>query len=195
MLLNEPKRRWTLSELATTSGVSLGMVHRVMKRLENEGFVDRTTRGSAYLVDQGGLLDAWSDRYQYKDHTIAGYHCSIEDQNDVLGLLRNGVPDQEYALTLGAGVSQVAPLVRSSDVYVYVRDDGKEIIRALDLTPVEFGGNVHLMTPNDTGVFIETQRINGMTVVSNIQLYLDLYRYPMRGKEQAAHLREKILEI
>ena len=33
----------------------------------------------------------------------------------------------------------------------------------------------------------------GMKVVSDLQLYLDLYDYPVRGREQAEHLYERRL--
>lgn len=146
------------------------------------------------LVKPDDLLDAWADVYRYQDHAIVGYYCPLKDQKRILDNLK-GLSGSDYALTLGAGVSLVAPFVRSNDVYVYMRNDDAPIIQVLELTPVEFGGNVYLIQPVDPGVFIGTQRLNGMTVVSNLQLYLDLYQFPMRGREQANHLREKIMEI
>jgi len=37
-------------------------------------------------------------------------------------------------------------------------------------------------------------KIQGLWVVSDIQLYLDLYKYPLRGVEQAEDLYEKHLK-
>jgi hypothetical protein len=37
-------------------------------------------------------------------------------------------------------------------------------------------------------VFYDSREIEGLWVVSDIQLYLDLYRHPVRGREQAEHL-------
>jgi hypothetical protein len=42
-------------------------------------------------------------------------------------------------------------------------------------------------------VFYGKQRIRKLWVVSDLQLYLDLYSYPSRGLEQAEHLYEKRL--
>jgi hypothetical protein len=47
----------------------------------------------------------------------------------------------------------------------------------------------------DEGVFYQTQKISTpfgkkIPVVSNIQLYMDLFNNPARGAEQAEHLRE-----
>ena len=63
--------------------------------------------------------------------------------------------------------------------------------RELGLHTVEFGGNVHLLRPYDEGVFYRLRSPQGIAVVGNIQLYLDLYKYPARGREQAEFLREK----
>ena len=43
-------------------------------------------------------------------------------------------------------------------------------------------------------VFFDKQEVNGLWVVSDIQLYLDLYNYPVRGLEQAQHIYEKRLK-
>ena len=38
------------------------------------------------------------------------------------------------------------------------------------------------------------QKINGLWMVSDLQLYLDLYNYPIRGPEQAEFLYEMRLK-
>ena len=44
-------------------------------------------------------------------------------------------------------------------------------------------------------VFYDSREVENLRVVSDIQLYLDLYRYPVRGREQAEHLYAKRLEM
>jgi hypothetical protein len=57
---------------------------------------------------------------------------------------------------------------------------------------VEQGANVILVSPYYRhSVFYDMQKINKLKVVSDIQLYLDLSHYPLRGLEQAEHLYEK----
>jgi hypothetical protein len=104
-------------------------------------------------------------------------------------------PQDAYTLTLGAASSLVAPYVRSTDVYVYVTGDRQRLIQALDLSPVEFGGNVYLAVPTDDSVLVDSRVIKGLTVVSDLQLYLDLYNYPARGREQAERVRELLLGV
>jgi len=40
-----------------------------------------------------------------------------------------------------------------------------------------------------------SQEVEDLWVVSDIQLYLDLYGYPVRGREQAEHLYGKRLKM
>lgn len=107
--------------------------------------------------------------------------------------MRWGHTPWALALTLHSGAALVAPFVRSSEVHAYVRGDLDRFVKALDLRPVETGGNVHLLIPNDEGVFYRARTIEGLPVVCNTQLYLDLFHYPARGREQADELRRQKL--
>jgi hypothetical protein len=49
------------------------------------------------------------------------------------------------------------------------------------------------LEPYDEGVFYAVQEINGMQVVSDAQLYLDLKGYKERGEEAAQFLLENRL--
>lgn len=52
------------------------------------------------------------------------------------------------------------------------------------------GGNLHLVTPYyKKSVFDRMQRIQKWPVVSNLQLYLDLFHFFPRGHDHAIHLR------
>ena len=49
-----------------------------------------------------------------------------------------------------------------------------------------------LVTPYDDGVFYSSEKMHGVTVVSPVQLYVDLFNYPGRGQEAAEKLLETI---
>ena len=62
----------------------------------------------------------------------------------------------------------------------------------LKLTETDQGSNLVFMLPYyKYSVFYDCQEIESVPVVSDIQLYLDLYKYPVRGREQAEYLFEK----
>jgi hypothetical protein len=64
----------------------------------------------------------------------------------------------------------------------------------LGLKPVDSGPNVALLTPFDEGVLMDVREVDGLMVVSDIQLYLDLIGYEARGEEAAEFLLQEILE-
>jgi hypothetical protein len=67
--------------------------------------------------------------------------------------------------------------------------------KQLDLDEAQQGENVVLMFPYyKHSVFYGRQKAKDLWIVSDIQLYLDLYNYPIRGLEQAEHLFEKRLK-
>lgn len=181
--------KWKIEELAREANVSLGQAYKVINKLEAEGFVDKK-RGAITLLKSKELLDDWVKVYKFEKQSATGYYCPDKEQEDIFKALRK-LSSKQYALTLGVGASLVAPFVRSTDVYMYIRGKADELIKTLKLKPVEFGGNLYLILPSDEGVLYDTQRIKGLTLVSNLQLYLDLYNYPMRGREQAEHLRNE----
>jgi len=65
----------------------------------------------------------------------------------------------------------------------------------LSYRKLKSGANVEIYIPYDEGVFYKALKVDASTqvdvpVVSNVQLYMDLFNNPARGKEQAEHLRE-----
>jgi len=52
-----------------------------------------------------------------------------------------------------------------------------------------------LIQPYDEGVLYGIQTIEGLKVVSDIQLYIDLYKYPARGREQAEFLKKERIKL
>lgn len=190
-MLNDPKRPWTIQDLADESKTSIGQVYKVIEKLDSLGLLERKW-GSIVLTKPGDLLDLWKEAYSYKDLKMKGYYCPFEDRNELFNKLKQ-IKNQKYALTMGAGASIIAPFVRTNDFHIYTPTPDL-FIMLLELTEVEFGGNLYLIEPPDQGFLKYTQEKDQIKIVSNNQLYLDLYSYPKRGREQADFLRENIME-
>lgn len=193
-LLERPDRAWKLTEMAEEVDVSIGHVHAVVEKLEEQRFVSRDDDNRLQLDQPGDLLDYWATRYDVTDKESRTYYTFerssdqfIEDLVDTADRL-----DAEYALTLHAGASLIAPFTRSEETHLYVHPQQLERwVDELELRPVDSGGNVHLLPAWDNGVFYRLQTVDDRRVVCNTQLYIDLYNYPARGREQAEHLREQ----
>ena len=194
VMLEEHDRVWKLTELAEATGASLGQTYNVSEKLVTEGFAQKNARAGVALMDPAGLLNAWREEYDVLTlNKVYSFHSSERDSARLMAEVKQAAQrlGAKYAFTLHAGASLVAPYVRFNDVHFYIGSAPQIWVDELGLHTVEFGGNVHLLQPYDEGVFYRLRSPQGMAIVGNIQLYLDLYRYPARGQEQAEFLREK----
>ena len=195
ILLENKSRSWLFQELADAASVSLGQAYKVVQKLTAEEFVGKTERGIK-LANPAGLLDRWASAYVVtRDNAVESYYSDEASYRRLMEKLAEsaGRVKSRYAFTLFAGASLVAPFVRTPQVHLYLLEDGAGFAEAAGLKPVTSGGNVHLIRPYDEGVLNPLQTIEGLNVVGNVQLYLDLVNYPARGKEQAEEVRRKVI--
>ncbi len=192
-LLNQPKENWTLQSLSEKSNASLGYVHRVVEKLEDKKYIERNKNYKLILIDRSRLLDEWRDNYSFKINTLHSFYTFEKNKKSLYDKIKktSKLINSQYALTLHSGASFIAPYVRYTDVHIYITSNMNEWIQHLDLRPVESGANIYLIEPYDEGVMHYIQTTKGNKIVSNLQLYLDLYSYPKRGKEQAEKIREE----
>ena len=64
------------------------------------------------------------------------------------------------------------------------------MLERYSLRPVSNAGKVWLFVPDDEGVFLETQSVQDLPLVTDAQIYVDLQKTGLRGPEQAAALRD-----
>jgi len=194
LLVNYPKT-WNLRELAKEAGVTLSWTSEVSNALIRGRYAIRESkRGELKMMDPMGLLRRWAAYNNYSGrHKFVHYYSYEQEIEKFVGQLKSKKGPQ-YALTTLVGALQVAPYVRPTNVHIYVKseDDAKRWAKLLDLKPTEEGGNIIFAIPDDSGVFYGVQNVNGINVVSNIQLYVDLLNYPARGEEAAGELIKKI---
>ena len=88
----------------------------------------------------------------------------------------------------------VAPQAHWDQVHCYVDvDDQAEILERARRAGWESAseGRLTLLRPYyKRSVWESIQTVGGYPVVSNLQLVLDLWHYPVRGREQVLHLME-----
>jgi len=194
--LAEPEREWSVLGLSEVTGVSYGHAHKLVATLMKLGFCRKNERGRVVVANPTELLSRWANYYDFSLlNKVRAYYSLDVDLDRLVGKLAAvSKRDLMYALTLQAGAALLAPYVRPANLHLYVEseklDEWREI---LDLQLTELGGNVFLVEPYDEGVFYKIQRLRGVLVVSNVQLYVDLYNYPARGREAAEHLRKTVI--
>jgi hypothetical protein len=197
VLLEAPRRTWRVAALARESIVSLGQASNVTRRLLDDEYLARTPRGLR-IAQPGRLLDDWREQYTMtRTARRAYYSFDREPQRLIARVAEVGRARQwRYALTSFAAASLAAPFVHGIGTIQWYVEDEEALgrwVEALDLRPVESGPNVELLLPYDPGVIAVTQVVERVTLVGNVQLYLDLSGSPIRGREQADFLRKERL--
>lgn len=194
LLVHYPKT-WTMRDLSRESGASLGYTSRVSKTLIRQRLALRASaRSELKVMAPADLLKRWATFSNFvANATFIEYYSHEED----IGKFLSRFKDRErmvYALTGLAGALLVEPFVRLTNTHIYIRkrSNALEWANELDLMPIEENGNVKFAIAASDGIFYGAQVIDGIRVVSDIQLYVDLYNYPARGREAADELYKKI---
>jgi transcriptional regulator with AbiEi antitoxin domain of type IV toxin-antitoxin system len=196
VLLADPGRAWRLEELARAAGVSLGHSHNVVKRLADLAWIERDDRQRMRLMKPADLLESWCESYTYRESEITSYVVPEKITRRLMGEIARvaGAAGRNYAFTLNAGLSLVAPHLRLPAIHCYLEGDPGPVAVALGLRPAtETEGTLHLLAPYDPGVFYGVLEKSGLKVTSLPQLYVDLAGYERRGRELAEHLRREAM--
>jgi hypothetical protein len=192
-------RTWGIRELATEAGVSPATATRVTRELERHGVqVQRRGRTAAVrLRDPHALFAAWTRAYDWTRNPGAAFAAPMGDADLFLARVKTGWNGPRWALGLQSGAARVAPLSTFSRVHIYVDvPDAQDLIAVGEMQgwePAEDGNLVLLKPWYRTSVWHGLQRVEGLPVTSTLQLALDLWHYPLRGREQAEHLLETLV--
>lgn len=198
LLLSQKKRLWGIRELAGNLDLDPGFVSRMARELENRNYAVRAN-SKIRIRNAKSILEDWVREYNYRKNRESRFFCMAKRPEEIIAKLSGAeIPaDISYALGLQAGSSLISPYAVFDSVHIYVRNQQaiNYFKEQLELEEARQGENVVLMLPYyKNSVFYGRQKAKDLWVVSDIQLYLDLYNYPIRGLEQAEHLFEKRLK-
>lgn len=195
-LLREPEKRWTVPDFAK-EGVSFGLASEVLGKAESLGFVERAMKGResfSRLLRKDEILKEWLRAYSFDKNYQAYY---LNTNKNFLRYCREYLERKKiaYALTLYSASRLISPYVKDDREFIYVDVDRenvtaflKEAQTQLNLYKLVHGGNVCFAVPfYRSSVFKEAKKIRGHSIVSNLQLYLDLMTFPPVGHEEAEH--------
>lgn len=192
---------WGVRELAATTGVDRTTTSKILRRLAAWQLVQLERQGrsvEARVSNPLRLIDRWSASYDWTANASVAVHAPIGDPNRFLARLPESlgtaIPHRRWALTLQAGASLLAPHASWERLHLYL-----DVVHPRELVefaahvrwPVGEDGNVVLMQPfYRTTIWDDLQHVRNLPVVSTLQLIIDLWQYPLRGREQAEHLLE-----
>lgn len=174
-------------ELAELADTDPGYVSRLLKSLDNEAIVGRTSRGQVENVDWRRLLSQWAEDAPLSDRAQATTWIAPRGLKNALD--RIGSVEFRYALTGSAVASRVAPVAPTRVLSVYV-DDPEETAEALELKRADSGANIILLHPEDDALYERTSEVEGLMRVSLPVVVADLLTGPGRSPAEAEVLMD-----
>jgi hypothetical protein len=194
-LLQDPDRWWRQAELAKATGLDDGRVSKLVARLDELELLERD--GPMLRPrDPDALLDAWAGDYNFEGHDIVACHLTAPGGGvEFAREIADGLAEAKvsHALTGLPAAWMLDRFAQFRLVSVFVDDDPRRVADLLDARVEPRGANVQLIGPNDPGVFVGAEMVDGARVVAPVQAYLDLLALPERAREAAERLREKHL--
>lgn len=202
-LMADVGKLWGIRELAESVNLDPGFVSRMVKELKKNNYV-RKEKSKVLLINPEKILQDWINNYDYSKNEQIKFYCLAKNVKEIYHKLQQNFQNVDrikYALGYQAGANLVYDYSAFNVVHIYLQNE--EVIskfEKLNLKRVENGENLVFLIPYyKNSVFYGRQNINNLWVVSDLQLYLDLYHYPLRGREQAEkiydHKLRKILRI
>ncbi len=202
-LLGDPAREWSVADLARQAGCASGEAHRIIVRLEAEGFVEASGRGKAlrrHVENPAALLD-WLATVPSARRVRERLDVSLYARDPIALVTKLSARALEaevpYAVTgatgaaaLGAPVSTAVPIT-----LVRVAPDVPSLAEAaqlLGVEPVDAGANMALI--RDVGELGLHGRISSgsVFVAPPVRIWLDMLGEP-RGEDAAALFREAVI--
>ena len=197
-VFSDMEKRWGIRELAQTVGLNPGFVSRMASELEQRRYFIRKD-SKLKIRDPKSLLEDWVRNYSYKKNQKKGLFFTKQSPDKIISKIgASRVPKKiQYALGFHAGTSLMLPHVNCNQVHIYVQNmnDIYWFAKKLKLKEADGGGNVLFLQPfYKHSIFYNNQEIKKIQIVSDLQLYLDLYNYPFQGRELAEHIYKKRLK-
>ena len=203
-MLAQPDKEWVARDFEKEFGVGRARAATVLSALYAKGFVGGIRSGRlahSALQNKAELIEEWLKIYKFELNEVHLYDSSHED---VLSRLKKYFAARNepkgYALTLHSGANFITHYVNTPATYCYLpAEDFKraslDLRQALSLKELKRGGNFYLIKPYyKNAAFFNSQTIKGYNVVSDLQLYLDLYHFPQRGRDHAEYLLKTLEE-
>ena len=174
-------------ELAELTDVDPGYVSRLLRMLDREAIVERTSRGQVERVDWRRLVTRWAADAPLEQRAEATTWLAPRGWKRVIDQL--GVAEFRYALTGSMAASRVAPVAPTRLLSLYV-DDPEQVAQQLGLRPASAGANVVLLQTADDTILQHATEVEGLRQVAMPLVVADLMTGPGRSPAEAEALMD-----
>lgn len=193
-LFSAPGENVRVSELAARTQLAIGWASDVADALVQRGYAARSGEGLR-LVDPVAALVDWTNAYQWRKNPSRSYAVPL-DREQLLERLGRACEKRStpWALTLMAAAERRIGYVRGAGtLHIYLggadEEQTKGILSELFAEESAGEGGLAIMEPYyGVGICVEAEEVGGVPIVSDLQLFLDLAHFPVRGIEAAEML-------
>lgn len=189
----------SVREVARQTKVSLGLVQRVFESLVKSGVLTtqgiRTSKTYAFK-NPSRLLQGWLDHYDVLKKCKAWtYDSAFSSRKELLEALEESPLKNKVTLALHSASEASGTKNTNLDTLEFYIDDLKareNLEKKLHLTPKERGYQVLILKPLYKAILaFERKRARDVSVTPALLSVLDLFHFPLRGREQAEQIIRK----
>jgi hypothetical protein len=178
------------------ANVSISMVSKVLKALEEELLVTKDEKGIS-VTDSEKLLDRLTEGYRNStERKRRNSYKYATDKFDEMLFEFNERREIDF-LICGIYAAQIKGLAVTDQKTIFVKDIEKVrraiVQNQIRITPDTEFGNLNIIETNDPGVWFNAAIKPISAVVDDIELYLEMMVDTPRGPEIAEQLRKRIL--
>lgn len=190
----------SLRNVAKETGVSLGLVQRVFEILVLKGILQTEgvrTAKKFFIKNPKLLLEGWLEQYSIvKKCKIRTYRSGFQDKSELLDALKKSTLSKKVILALhSAAEEHGCKNTNLNTLELYLLDPliRSPLEKKLLLEPQEKGYEVLLVEPYYKSLLKNSYDSKlGINSSPPILTFLDLYHFPLRGREQAEFMAERL---
>ncbi len=194
---------FSLREVAKEIGLSVGLVQRVFNVLVLKGFLQvqglRTAK-RFFFQKSKLLIESWLEHYSIvKKCRMRTYRSALAGRTELLKALKQSGLEQKTVLALHSAAEAYGYKNTNLDTLeLYVLDPAvrERLENVLQLEPQERGYEVLLIEPYYKSFLNQPlEHDKSFKICPLLLTFLDLYHFPLRGREQAEFIAERAPEL
>ena len=192
------REEFSIREVARDLELSVGLVQKVFGVLVMHGHLQAVglrTAKKFTLKKPEPILMNWLEEYSIaKKCKMRPYRTGFQDREQMLRVLKTSKLKDKVVLALHSAAEALScknTNLETLELYLLESGSRKAIETLLQLEPQERGYEVLLVEPYYKNLLQSALRVKQLKVTPVLLTFLDLYHFPLRGREQAEYMAER----
>ena len=204
LLIGVKKEQFSIREIAGATGISLGQVQKVVGVLTMNGNLEvigvRTAKRFILKRPQN-LLQKWLEHYSLiKKCKMHSYHTAFQGRHELIEALSKSSMNKKVVLALHSAADTLKfknTNLDTLELYLLDVDSRLQVEKLLKLEPQERGYEVLLIEPYYKSLLYHSPTSEDTSLLHSpiLLTLLDLYHFPLRGREQAEFMAERLPDL